>query len=228
MSKRLIVYVEGETEHYFVNRILRNHLAAHGVTVGRTIIAATSLSPHGRRGGFVNWVAVEADLRTLFATEPGPAVRFTTMFDTYAIPPSVPGYPGPSTGVRSAADVDAIQSCWAVHFAEPRFVPYLQRHEFEALVLAHFPALHALFPQSTAALTALEQAVAATPSPEDVDDGSMTHPSARLQRAIPTYGSLKPSHGLHVLLEAGLDNVRARCPRFNAWLSSWERWGAET
>jgi hypothetical protein len=227
MSKRLRVYVEGATEELFVNRLLRNHLAQSGVVVERPILAATSMLPTGQRGGFINWTAVEADLRILFSTDPSPDVRFTTMLDTYAMPVAVPGHPGLSPGSRTAAEVDAIQSAWAAHFGEPRFVPYLQRHEFEALVLAHPPALHALFPQYAAALTALEQSIAAISNPEDINDGPTTHPSARLSMAIPTYEPLKASNGLFVLLEAGLANVRTRCPRFDAWLTRWEQWGAQ-
>ncbi len=227
MSKRLRVYVEGETEEFFVNRILRNHLAQSGVTVERPILAATSMLPAGQRGGFINWPAVEADLRILFSTDSNPDVRFTTMLDTYAMPVAVPGHPGPSPGSRSAAEVDAVQTAWAAHFGEPRFVPYFQRHEFEALVLAHPPALHAVFPEHATALTALEQSIAAVPNPEDIDDGPTTHPSARLSNAIPTYEPLKASNGLFVLLEAGLAAVRSRCPRFDAWLNHWEQWGAQ-
>ena len=69
MSKRLRVYVEGATEEFFVNRILKNHLAQSGVIVERPILAATSI-PSGQRGGFVNWAAVEADLRIWTEREP--------------------------------------------------------------------------------------------------------------------------------------------------------------
>lgn len=227
MSKRLRVYVEGATEEFFVNRILRNHLAQSGVIVERPILAATSLLPSGQRGGFINWPAVKYDLRALFSTDPSPDVRFTTMLDTYAMPAAVPGYPGPSPGARTAAEVDAIQSAWFAHFGEPRFVPYLQRHEFVALVLAHPSALRAVFPQYAPALTALEHNIAAIANVEDINDGPTTHPSARLNNAIPTYESLKASNGLFVLLEAGLGNVRLRCPRFDAWLSRWEQWDAQ-
>jgi hypothetical protein len=219
--------VEGATEEFFVNRILRNHLAQSGVIVERPIVAATSLLPSGQRGGFVNWRAVEADLRTLFASDPSPDVRFTTMLDIYAMPAAIPGYPGSPSGARTAAEVDAIQSAWVAHFGESRFVPYFQRHEFEALVLAHPPALHAVFPKYASALTALEMSLAAIPNMEDVNDGPITHPSARLNAAIPTYEPLKASNGLFVLQEAGLPNVRPRCPRFDAWLARWEKWGAE-
>jgi len=47
VTKRLVVYAEGQTEELFVNRILRNHLALHGVTVERPVLAATSREATG-------------------------------------------------------------------------------------------------------------------------------------------------------------------------------------
>ena len=228
MSKRLLVYVEGATEEIFVIRILRNHLLQHGVTVDRPILAATSMMPSGQPGGFVNWPAMEADLQTLFATDTDPNLRFTTLLDTYAMPPNAPGYPGlSSSNIREVSEVDAVEAALANRFSEPRFVPYLQRHEFEALVLAHPPALHAVFPEFAQALAELERSIAGIRNAEDINDGRTTHPSARLNQAIPTYEALKASNGLFVLLEAGLANVRPRCPRFDAWLKRWEQWGAQ-
>lgn len=225
MSKRLLIYVEGQTEEFFVNRVLRGHLLAHGVTVERPILAATTPDPGGWRGGFINWPAVEADLKTLFMQEADSELRITTLLDVYALPDKVPGFT-PSHGAgRSPIEVDGIESAWAAHFGEPRFVPYLQRHEFEALLLACPPALHSIFPTDAAALTQLASSIAACASAEDINDGPTTHPSARLGQAIPSYRALKASHGLFVVLEAGLDRIRPRCPRFDAWLARWEAWG---
>jgi hypothetical protein len=225
VSKRLLIYVEGQTEEFFVNRVLRNHLLAHGVKVERPILAATTPDPGGQRGGFVNWPAVERDLQTLFTQDADPNLRITTLLDTYALPDTVPGF-SPSSGVgRSATEVNGIESAWAAHFGEPRFVPYFQRHEFEALLLACPVALRSIFPTDAAALTQLAFSIASYGSAEDINDGPATHPSARLEQAIPTYHPLKASHGLFVILEAGLDRIRPQCPRFDAWLARWETWG---
>jgi len=226
MRKRLLIYVEGQTEELFVTRILKGHLLTHGITVERPILALTSHLPTGQRGGFVNWSAVEADLRTVFAQETEPNIQFTTLLDVYALPTHVPGFFPSVGGQRSPADVDRIEAAWANHFGEPRFIPYLQRHEFEALVLAHPNALKAIFPNFASAITALEISLPAGGSAEDINDGLTTHPSARIAQAIPVYPALKSSHAFWVIAEAGLDNIRQRCPRFDAWLSRWETWGA--
>jgi len=228
VSRRLLLYVEGQTEELFVNRILRNHLAVFGVHVERPVLAITRPGPEERRGGFVNWLAVEADLRALFGSRTESELRFSTLLDVYGMPEQVPGYPGPSTGARSAADVDAMEATWARHFGEPRFTPYLQRHEFEALVIAHPDSLDAVLPDLIPNLRSIIHPTAAAPSAEDVNDGPTTHPAARLAQAIPDYLDRKASYALFTLLEAGLPRVRARCPRFDAWLSRWEQWGQQS
>jgi len=43
----LFIYVEGQEEEMFVNRILRGHLAQFGVLVQKPVLAATSFRPGG-------------------------------------------------------------------------------------------------------------------------------------------------------------------------------------
>ena len=225
MTRRLLLYVEGLTEELFVRRVLRRHLAPFQVRVEEPILAVTTHGPRARRGGFVNWPAIEADLRSIFLSKPDPNLRFSTLLDVYAMPPGVPGYPGTAeSGHRSAQQVGEIESAWSRHFREPRFVPYLQRHEFEALVIANPDALARIFPQHREALEQLIRPALAGRTAEDVNDGRTTHPSARLAQAIPEYRERKASYGFFAVAEAGLPSVRARCPRFDAWLRRWEEW----
>jgi hypothetical protein len=224
--KRLFIYVEGQTEEFFVDRMLRHHLNAHGVKVERSLLAKRDFAPDGLRGGFINWPAMEADMRNWFADNPDTAtteVRFTTFLDLYAMPREVPGYPG-LRAATTPAHVEAIEGAIGAKLTEPRFYPYLQRHEFEALLLAHPPALSSIFSDSADRVAALEASIAGI-DPEDIDHGRATHPAARIQAAISDYYDLKASHGYWVAAEVGLERMRDRCPRFRAWLERWEAWG---
>lgn len=225
MSKRLVVYCEGQTEQMFVERLLRNHLVLHSIRVERAILAATSLDPSGQRGGFISWPAIEADLRTEFSSDPDPNLRFTTLLDVYRMPPEVPGFPQGAPLVFSPADVDTVELEIEQVFGEPRFKAYLQRYEFEALVLASPIALKAVFHENLPSIDQLQNDLVGFNNAEDINHGIATHPSARLESAIPGYNNLKASRAFWVLAEAGLNTVRGRCPRFDAWLSRWENWG---
>ncbi|MFN0076874.1 MAG: DUF4276 family protein [Prosthecobacter sp.] len=224
--KRLFIYVEGLTEEIFVERILRGHLWLYGVKVERPLPAKKDSDPEGPRGGFTNWPAMEADMRDWFAAHPdrpGSPARFSTLLDLYAMPAEVPGYQGRGAATTEV-DVTAIETAIAGRLNEPRFLPYLQRHEFEALLLSHPPALSEVFPNSAAEVSVLEASIAGM-QPEDINHGRTTHPVARIMSAIPNYYELKASNAFWVASIIGLEVMRSKCPRFDAWLTHWEQWG---
>jgi hypothetical protein len=105
-----------------------------------------------------------------------------------------------------------------------RLIPYIQCHEFEALVLAASHGLFALFDadDQRAGLVTLQADISGIP-PEDINDSPQTSPSHRLRRLIPGYR--KPLHGPDAIEKAGLPAVRAVCPRFHQWLSRLETLG---
>ncbi len=225
MKKRLFIYCEGQTEEMFVERLLRNHLALYGVKVERPELCATTLDPAGQRGGFVNWNAIEFDLKQTFAGDPDPNLRFTTLLDVYRMPPkllTLAGFTGP---VTLPADVEKVEATIEGVFSEPRFKAYLQRHELEALLLADLDALERVFHRDKAGLQILRNDIAGFGDPEDINHGATTHPAARLAAAVAGYVNLKASNAYFVLAESGLESVRQKCRRFDAWLKHWEIWG---
>ncbi|MCY2979928.1 MAG: DUF4276 family protein [Planctomycetota bacterium] len=226
MKKRLKIYCEGQTEEMIVNRLLKGHLYIHGIHVDRPVLAATSLDPAGRRGGFVNWAAIQFDLTQQF-NDPDPNLRFTTLLDAYAMPIPVLNLGGFNAPVTTAADIETVERAIDAVFNESRFKAYLQRHELEALLLADVDALEWVFHSHQPGLQQLRSDIAGFASPEDINHGATTHPAARLATAVAGYEDLKASNAYWVLARAGLETARAKCPRFDAWLSHWENWGAK-
>ena len=102
-----------------------------------------------------------------------------------------------------------------------RLIPYLQRHEFEALVLASLPVLRNVLEteEDLAGLEALMREIRDV-SPEDVNDGPESAPSKRLLRCIPGYR--KTLHGPLAAEATGLALIRRACPRFDAWVARLE------
>jgi hypothetical protein len=65
----------------------------------------------------------------------------TTLFDLYGLPKDFPGLDEHQADKDTNRRCDALQATLGQEFDDPRFIPYLQRHEFEALVLASLPSL---------------------------------------------------------------------------------------
>ncbi|HCS22376.1 MAG TPA: hypothetical protein DIW20_01395, partial [Rhodospirillaceae bacterium] len=141
----LFIVVEGQTEEKFVKQMLAPHLyrmTQPGCLDIRTMIVTTSRDALGlkRRGGG-NWGKWLSDLKRLIDKPQG---RFTTMFDLYGLPrdfPRVAESFGDSDTVRR---VEMLEQAMADAVGDRRFIPYIQRHEFEALVLAALDPLELL------------------------------------------------------------------------------------
>lgn len=217
---RLYVLVEGPTEEQFVRHVLAPHLEWYGVLT-IPIVVETSRDRHGKkRKGGGDWMKWRRDLLKLTGQQHGSDVRFTTLFDLYGLPGNFPGLKEHGAVADTRQRVELLEQAMAAEIDDPRFIPYLQRHEFEALVLAGLDALEELLdPGERPGVCTLRSLVAVVP-PEDVNDRHATAPSKRLEAAIPSYG--KTVHGPLVVEGTGLATLRARCPRFDRWVTNLE------
>ncbi len=219
---RLTVVVEGQTEEAFVKEVLAPHLLQREIYVSATIVGKVAAQRRGRggRGGghFKRW---RRDLERLLSGDRSAEHRVTTMFDLYGLPDDFPGIEQHGSDTDTVRRCETLERSLAETLGDFRLVPYLQRHEFEALVLASLPSL-CLFldaEDDLAGLTQLEANIDGI-DPEDINDGKTTAPSKRLREHVPGY--VKTLHGPMAVMDTGLAPLRARCPRFDAWISRLE------
>lgn len=219
---RLIVVVEGQTEEEFVKKVLGPHLDDRGVYTSATIVGKMNAQKRGHRGRggghFRHW---KKDILRILGGDRNDNLRVTTLFDLYGLPEDFPGLDTHKDDLDTARRCANLEVALGATFKDHRFIPYIQRHEFEALVLASLPSLRELLDaeDDLAGLTALE-AVVSNHAPEDINDGTNTAPSKRLKANIP--GFSKTLHGPLATFDTGLVRLREQCPRFNAWVSRLE------
>ena len=222
---RLIFAVEGRTEDNFVRSSLRDHLWGFGLASSSTIVgkakaAARGNSGRGVRGGgcYADW---EKDIRNCLKDNPSRDFRLTTLFDLYGLPDDFPMRNRIASDNSQAERCDRLQLLLADKINDWRFIPYIQLHEFEALVMACLPFLESLYDnhEQLNGLASLQIEVASL-QPEEINDSSDTAPSKRLLRHIPDYR--KATDGPDAIYSAGLALVRTRCPRFDAWIKRLE------
>ncbi len=100
--------------------------------------------------------------------------------------------------------------------ADVRFLPYLQLHEFEALLFSD-PGAFARGIYKPHLTEALQRIRAGFPTPEDINDNIETAPSKRIMKLYAGYR--KPLYGSLAALEVGINRMRDECPHFSEWVA---------
>ena len=103
-------------------------------------------------------------------------------------------------------------------FSISRFIPYIQLHEFEALLLADPQKLDAQVYEHRTWIQRLVRLANGFKSPELIDDGPDPAPSKRIAEEIPAYPRSKVSAGPITAERIGLHTLRTKCQHFDAWL----------
>ena len=222
MTLRLHFVVEGQTEEEFVKSVLAPHLGLLGISSDARRVATGRARARIFRGGTTSYARVKRDLSLWMKEDKGNDAHFTTMVDLYAIPDDFPRYAELKGGQDPYARVHSLEVAMAEDIGHPRFVPYIQLHEFEALLLCDPAVLAEEFLRRDRQIANLVRMVSGFESPELIDDGHDTCPSRRIIAEIPEYEGRKPSAGPRIAGRIGLLVIRQKCHHFDDWLKEIE------
>jgi len=224
---RLHLVVEGQTEEAFVNALLREHLAARGVFADARCVETgrDKRSGHIYRGGVLDYGRAKRDLCRWMRQDEHSEVYFTTMFDLFALPADFPGYEAAKGKGDPYLRVAALEQAFAEDLPHPRFFPYIQLHEFEALLLSDPAMFEVEFVGRRDPIGNLRRVSEAYASPELINDGRETAPSKRIIKELPEYAGMKASAGPVIAKAIGLATIKAKCAHFRDWLLKLEKLG---
>lgn len=216
---RVVVVCEGSTEQEFVVQVLAPaffeldlYLEPQGVETSA-----------GHRGGALNYDRVKEHLRNTLRQKSSPIV--TTLFDLYKLDKRFPGYAQamsiPDLGQKlSLLQMELHQDVVVATGCRPeRFIPYIQPHEFEALLFSDIPTLTRMRPGWQSATEALMAARNAAPSPEHINERPETKPAAFLERILCNPKYRKPLDGPVAAQRIGLSKIASECAFFAGWLA---------
>lgn len=215
--KTIIIICEGETEKDFCKHVLSSFFRRNNIIIKSSIIERSN-------GGIVSWYHLKKQIE--FTLKRNPAAVVTTFIDYYGIlskhefPLWSQSYELVDKGERMHFLEDAMKE--AIHDdLRFRFIPYLQLHEFEGLLFNDTEIFRSQLSGSELDhIDKLEHIINQYPNPELINDHKDTAPSKRLESLINGYR--KTIHG-PILAEAiGLQKIRAKCPRFDAWVTKLE------
>ena len=102
--------------------------------------------------------------------------------------------------------------------SENRFIPYIEMHEFEALLFSDADIL-AEKTEIDAAL--IRKIIEKYDSPEEINDDPANAPGKRLESLKDGYR--KVAMGKTISEAIGIAVIRRKCPHFNDWLTKLEQ-----
>lgn len=224
---RLHFIVEGQTEETFVNHLLAQHLGHSTISSDVRCVETSRTRSRIYRGGIRSFQQLNRDIQRWMREDQHPDAYFTTMFDLYALPSDFPGYDEAKRAQTPFDRVNRLELALAHTIGHPRFIPYIQLYEFEALLLADPAKLDWEFIEHTEPIQSLISIAAGFESPELINDSPETAPSKRIIQLIPEYAGRKSSAGPIIAGKIGMATLRARCPHFHQWVERLESLSTE-
>lgn len=207
------IHVEGQTEERFVKEILYPHLKLYG----HHAIAIINKTSRRQRGGLSTYQQFKKNTLRL-RDQKGSYV--TTMIDRYHIPTDFPGYEKCGIFATPLEEVEFLEERLAQDIEYENFIPYIQLHEFEALLFSNILVIDKVLSVShNSRLAELEGIMQVFhQNPENINHHK--GPSCRLKELYPGYGKI--FHGIRIANEIGLLRMRKKCSHFHDWVSRLE------
>ena len=219
MVVRVMVVCEGRTEERFVGTVLAPYLRVRGVVLEHR---AFETSP-GHGGGGLGGPRVMGVLASMMSERLDWYV--TTLFDLYGLPKRFPGLRDAAASTdpleRAATVERALEARLTKEISErtDRFFAHIQPYEFESLLFTEMVRFGEVEAGWKGDLAELEVVVQDAESPEHINDGEDTHPSARLE-GLRRYK--KVVHGPEIARRIGVERIRQECRHFDRWVSRLE------
>ena len=213
---RVYVVCEGQTEETFIRDVIAPVLAHQQIYLTARLISTSK----NNKGGALTYERVR---RFVINSLKEDHVFITTFFDLYALDNDFPEFSKSQkqtdvyqkvTGLEQAFKEDVVKE--NASFAR-RFLPYIQPYEFEGLLfsdIAKLTGIETTWAKATEALQAIRDG---TETPEHINEGYETKPSARLGKLLQVPHYRKILHGTKAIQAIGIDKLLAECRHFSAW-----------
>jgi hypothetical protein len=227
MHNIVYIVVEGQTEQTFVREVLAPWMANREIFLIPTLIGKP-----GHKGGDIRFARAKEDIGRLLRQRNDTYI--STMFDYFRIEANWPGREEIrkhiSNGTALTAEQKAILLEDASSYAiadefqncntKQRFIPYIEMHEFEALLFSD--------PKSIAIKIGIDQAeidaiLSKHPNPEDINEDPEMAPSKRLSNLKKDYR--KVAMGKVVSEAIGIQKISERCLHFGGWIDKMGKLG---
>lgn len=215
--KKVAVLVEGHTEMAFVSQILSPYLINKGF---QTTPILNKTSP-GHAGGITPYSQFRRNLLRCARQDR----LVTTMIDLFRLPADYPGMCTSTLDKKGIEQVklleEAMKENISIDLEPDRFIPYIQLHEFEALLFSDIEKMDRVLRVGRCShLKELRGILDRYHTPENINTDKS--PSMYIKNEYCRFK--KASEGIIVAQKIGIGTMRRMCPHFNEWLTNIEEW----
>ncbi|MBB6463333.1 hypothetical protein HNR74_004547 [Flammeovirga kamogawensis] len=169
-------------------------------------ITITTNVKKNKKGGIGSFEKFKNEVERVQATG---NVIITTLLDFYGLPTSFPNHSDDVQRIKEIEDGMADQ------IGSSDFIPYLQKHELEALMFSSEEVLHNAV-DTKEQEEAVSAIIKAYTNPEDINNSPQTAPSKRLDSILDPYE--KTVHGDLIFDDLTMEEILSQCPRFKEWV----------
>lgn len=218
--KVINILCEGQTEQRFALKVLKPYLLPNDIVVRTELLSERNGKNAG--GGMISYEKTRRDIDLMIKSKRDSGFEkhfFTTMVDLYALPSDFPGIA--NRPQDAYLWVQNIEEALAAEVNNYRFIPYIELHEFEALVLCNPTKLQEEYPASAKSIEKMDAQWHKEfgNNPEAVNTKLATSPSHRIISALHEhYQYDKVKSGTSVTGDIGIDTLRAMCRHFDEWI----------
>ncbi len=203
---RVAISVEGQTEYEFCQKLLTPYFRISNIEL-TAIIVSTKREKCGtkHKGGCINLDRIYNEIEKLLYSFD----YVTTFYDLYGF-----------KGVSLELTADELEKQILERFNNHKLIPYVQKYEFETLLLSD-PSFYEEYFEDNKAKIAVEKMINSCGGEvENVNNSKDTAPSKRLIQLFSDFDDSydKVFYGEAILEDIGLDKVIEECSRFSFWI----------
>ena len=210
------VVCEGQTEETFIRDVIAPILAHQQIF----LIARLIPTSKNNKGGALTYERVKRFVINSLKEE---NVFITTFFDLYALDNDFPSFSESQKQLDVYEKVTCLEQAFKDDIVKdnssftPRFLPYIQPYEFEGLLFSDIAKLTEIETTWARASNALQAIRDGVETPEHINGGYETKPSARLGKFLHVPHYRKTLHGALAIQAIGIDKLLSECRHFSGW-----------
>lgn len=230
MMRIVHILCEGPTEERFVAKVLKQYLSERDILAKPILLSFNEEKNVG--GGVSKYSKIKEDFTLMFHSynpKDGEFEKhyYTTMLDLFRLPADVPGNDESLSNQALLGSVEkAFEDDISSIIPRGKFIPYIQYHEFEALVFCGIDALKSEYPKAKKSIEELKAILLEFDNqPENINSRPDKAPSKRL---ISTFLKQRERYdkvrcGVLATSSVGVDKLRELCPHFDEWIGKLEK-----